>query len=159
MSKAPKMEIRRLADDPEEIGTVARWIYEEWGHLVPGRDLDTAHVKVRQSLGDDDVPLTLVCYLDGVLVGTAGIDSADMATHPELTPWMVSVFVDPSRRRQGIGAALCRRIEDEFQRLNIKTAYLFTPDQENLYARLGWKTLAREDYRGEAVTIMRLDLE
>jgi hypothetical protein len=44
-------------------------------------------------------------------------------------------------------------------RLGVKTAYLFTPDQENLYARLGWKTILREEYRGEQVAIMKLDTE
>ena len=80
MQEEPKMEIRRLADDPGEIGTVARWIYEEWGPLVPGRTIETAHVKIRQSLDGGDVPLTLVCFMDGEMVGTAGIDTADMAT-------------------------------------------------------------------------------
>jgi len=153
------MEMRLLADDPDEIGVVARWLYDEWGTLAPGRSLETAHEKVRQCFGGDELPLTIVCALDGVLVGTAGIDTADMATHPELTPWMVSVYVAQAHRRKGIGSALCRRIEDEFQRLGVQTAYLFTPDQEPLYARLGWKAMSREDYHGESVVIMCLDLE
>ncbi|HUT53135.1 MAG TPA: GNAT family N-acetyltransferase [bacterium] len=152
------MDIRYLTDDPEAIATVAKWIYEEWGHLAPGRTLETAHVKVRQSLGPG-LPLTLLCYVDGALAGTAGIDSVDMSTHPELAPWMVSVFVAPARRRQGIATALCGRIREEFKKLGTRTAYLFTPDQERLYERLGWKTMSREEYRGETVTIMRLDLE
>ena len=151
-----KLDIRYLADDAGEISTVAHWIYDEWGHLVKGRTLETAHVKVRQSLSGSVLPMTLVCYLDGEPVGTAGIDTADMATHPELTPWMVSVFVAPRHRRKGIGTALCKRIAEEFKRLGITTAYLFTPDQEGLYLSLGWKTFLCEEYRGEQVVIMRL---
>ena len=156
MKRSPA-DIRYLSSDPEEISTIAGWIYHEWGHLVEGRTLETAHEKVRQSLGPQDLPLTLVYYLDGKAVGTAGIDTEDMSTHPELSPWMVSVFVEPGHRQQGIGTALCERIQEEFIRLGVKTAYLFTPDQENLYSRLGWKALAKEEYRGEMVTIMRLD--
>ncbi len=148
-----------MADDPAEISVVAQWLYDEWGTLSPGRSLETARAKVRQSFGEDELPLTIVCLIDGVIVGTAGIDTADMGTHPELTPWMVSIYVDPARRRQGVGTALCKRIEDEFHSLGIKTAYLFTPDQEALYARLGWRTISREDYHGEGVVIMRLDLD
>ena len=153
------MDIRYLSDDPEVIATVAKWIYEEWGHLVPGRTLATAHVKIRQSAGSKAIPLTLVCFQNGKPVGAAGIDTADMSTHPELTPWMVSVYVDPPHRRQGIATMLGQRINEEFKKLGVKTAYLFTPDQEKLYARLGWKAWAREEYRGEDVVIMRLDLD
>jgi N-acetylglutamate synthase-like GNAT family acetyltransferase len=153
------IEIKYLSDDPEIISTLARWTYEEWGHLVPGRTLETAHEKVRQSLGPSKIPLTLVASLNGELVGTAGIDTADMSTHPELSPWMVSVYVDPAHRMKGIGTVLCNRIKDEFARLGIKTAYLFTPDQENYYTRLGWKTFLKEEYREEQVTIMKLNLD
>lgn len=152
-------DIRYLSDNDSEILTVAGWLYQEWGRLVEGRTLETAYDKVKQSLGSDEIPMTLLYYLDGNLIGTAGIDHADMSTHPELTPWMVSVYVDPRYRRKGIGTALCQRIIDEFVCLGIKTAYLFTPDQENLYARLGWYTILREEYRGEQVVIMKLDLE
>jgi len=110
-------------------------------------------------VGRKDIPLTLVGYINGRPVGTASIDTADMSTHPELTPWMASIYVDPAFRRRGLGAALCQRISEELTRLGVKSAYLFTPDQEKLYARLGWKPMLREDYRGERVVIMRLDLE
>jgi predicted N-acetyltransferase YhbS len=153
------LDIRLMADDPEQIGAVARWIYNEWGHCRPGRTLATAHEKARQALGGADVPLTLVARKNGMLVGTASIDTRDMSTHPELTPWMASVVVEKAWRGRGIGSALCRRIEVEMRRLGIKTAYLFTPDQEDLYVRLGWKTFLHEDYRGETVAIMRLDLD
>ena len=154
-----KYDIRYLADDNREVSAIANWIYNEWGHMVQGRTIETSHIKVRQSLTDSDLPLTLICHLNGKPVGTAGIDTADMSSHPELSPWMVSVFVHPYYRKKGIGIALCKRIIEEFRRLGITTAYLFTPDQENLYARLGWKTFQREEYRGEQVAIMRLDLE
>lgn len=153
------MEIKYLTDDPEVVSTLAGWIYDEWGHLVPGRTLETAHEKVRQAAGSTGIPLTLVCFLDGEPVGTASIDSADMSTHPELAPWMASVYVKSTMRRQGLGTALCKRVHEELERLGVTTAYLFTPDQEEYYRRLGWKTFLREDYRGESVVIMRLDLE
>jgi predicted N-acetyltransferase YhbS len=154
-----KVEIRYLEDNPEIISTVAKWIYEEWGRLVKGRTLETAHVKVRQALNSRKIPLTLVAFLDNKPVGTVSIDTEDMSTHPELTPWMASVYVDTAYRKRGVGSALCERIKEDFRRLGVKTAYLFTPDQEKLYAGLGWKTISREGYRGEDVVIMRLDFD
>lgn len=151
--------IRFLTNDEREISAVANWIYNEWGHLIKGRTLETAHEKVRQSLSGADMPTTIICFIGEKPVGTAGIDTADMGTHPELTPWMVSVYVEPEYRKRGIGSALCKRIAEEFNRRGIETAYLFTPDQEKLYERLGWKVFLREEYRGEQVSIMRLDVK
>ena len=153
------MEIRYLSDDPAEISTLAGWIYDEWGRANPSRTPETAREKALQSAGRTEPPLTLVCYVDGEMVGTASVDTADMSTHPELTPWMASVYVVPERRGRGIGTALCTRVIDELKRLGVGTAYLYTPDQEKLYQGLGWKTILREEYRGEPVVIMRLDLD
>jgi len=153
-----EMDITYLKDNPEEVSVLAGWIYDEWGKLAPGRTPETAHQKVRQTVGSSEIPLTLMCRVDGKLAGTASIDTADMSTHPDLTPWMASVYVSPEMRRQGIASALCSRIRDELIRLNVKTAYLFTPDQEKLYESFGWKTFLREKYHGEQVVIMRLDL-
>jgi hypothetical protein len=36
--------------------------------------------------------------------------------------------------------------------------YLFTFDQARFYARLGWRELLREEYRGVNVTIMTIRL-
>lgn len=150
--------IRPLSDNAGEVAAVADWIYEEWGSKVPGRTRATAREKVRQALGPDDLPLTLVCRIGGELAGTASIDLDDMSSHPELGPWLASVYVAPAFRRRGVATALCGRIAEEFRRLDIRTAYLFTPDQEGLYRRLGWRVMAREQYRGEQVALMKLDL-
>jgi N-acetylglutamate synthase-like GNAT family acetyltransferase len=153
------IKIDYLVDDPEVVSALAGWIYDEWGHMVPGRTLDTAHEKVRQTVVSKKVPLTLVCYADGKPVGTASIDTEDMDTHPELTPWMASVYVDPNMRKMGIGTALCERTKEELKRLGVATAYLFTPDQEKLYEKMGWKTFLREYYRDEEVVIMKIDIK
>ena len=152
------IQITYLEEGPETVSVLARWYYEEWGRNVPGRTLDTAREKVMQSAGNKEIPLTLVCFREGKPVGTAGIDTADMKTHPELSPWMVSVYVEPEHRGKGLGTALCERVKEEFKRLGVDKAYLFTFDRESLYTRLGWKTILREEYRGEPVAIMRLDL-
>ncbi len=153
------MEIDYLIDDETLISTIAGWIYDEWGKFSPSRTLATAHEKVRQTVGRTAIPLTLVCKVEGKPAGTASIDVADMSTHLELGPWMASVYVVPSMRRRGIGAALCRKIKEELKKQGVERAYLFTPDQEKLYARLGWKPILSEDYRGEPVVVMRLDLD
>ena len=71
------------------------------------------------------------------MVGSASLIAQDMDTRPELSPWLASVYVAAEHRRQGIGSALVRRVAQEAAALGVETLYLFTPDQEHFYARLG----------------------
>ena len=38
----------------------------------------------------------------------------------------------------------------------IETLYLYTPGQEAFYRRLGWEFFEATEFRGHAITIMRL---
>ena len=51
-----------LADCPETIPTLARWFYEEWGHLVPERTLKRNEEQLRQRLNRNKIPLALVAF-------------------------------------------------------------------------------------------------
>jgi len=79
-----------------------------------------------------------------------------MVTRKDLSPWLASVFVPPEHRGKGIGTALTRRIMDEAKALDVGTLYLFTPDRETFYSRLGWTVLERPEYRREQIVIMKL---
>jgi GNAT superfamily N-acetyltransferase len=71
-----------------------------------------------------------------------------------LTPWLGGVFVLPEHRRRGVASALCRAAEEKAWSLGFKALYLFTPDQQSLYARLGWKKAERAVWRGLESDIM-----
>jgi hypothetical protein len=43
------------------------------------------------------------------------------------------------------------------QENGVKRLYLYTPDQEQMYGRLGWQLFSREPYNGTPVTIMAID--
>ena len=57
-------------------------------------------------------------------------------------------------RGQGIASALSLRAFAEAVRLGFERLYLFTPRNETLYARLGWKTFERIEHGGVALTLM-----
>ena len=75
-----------------------------------------------------------------------------------LSPWLASVYVAPPHRRQGIGSALIQRIAQEAAALRFERMYLFTPDQERLYTRLGWTVIDRTTYRGYVQVVMAIHL-
>ena len=71
-------------------------------------------------------------------MGTASLVNDDLDSHHHLSPWLANVFVHPSFRAQGIGAALCRQVVEEAKRLGLRKIYLYTSQQQELYSSLGW---------------------
>lgn len=152
------LRIDYLADHPRLIPTVASWLYDQWGYLYPGASVEDSEARLRPSYNRDTIPLGVIALLDRKPVGVACLVDHDMSTRKDLSPWLASVLVVPEHRGKGIGTALTQRIMDEAKSLGVAVLYLFTPDAEKLYARLGWTVLERTEYRGEQVVIMTIDL-
>lgn len=151
------MELRfeYLPRDEKIIRQVADWLFAAFGSHDPQNTHSRILGQVRERVESDQAPLCLVAYRGDEPVGTLSIIDDDMRTRPEFKPWIADLVVAPDLRGQGIGTALFRRAEDEFRRLQVGTAYLFTWDHEQLYTRLGWKTFIREQYRDDQVAIMK----
>lgn len=152
--------IDTLRNKPHHLMTLARWHHAEWSYLNPRRSFDERVEEMREDLEGKIIPATYIAEDDhGTLLGSASILADDMSSHPELTPWLASVYVDQSQRGKGIGSILVKRVMQHAQDHGIRRLYLYTPDQEQLYARLGWQTLSRELYNGTPVTIMVIDFK
>ena len=152
------MQIDYLADHPGVITTLAHWLHDQWGHLSPGASVERDEARLRTNCNRDRIPLAVVALVDGEPVGVARLVEYDMDIRRDLSPWLSSVFVPAEHRGKGIGTALTRRIMDESKALGVRTCYLFTPDRETFYSRLGWTVLERPEYRGERIVIMKLEL-
>lgn len=150
--------IQRLSADDPNAEIVAGWTFEAWGHLHPGLTLAQAIERTKANCGQASVPSNFVAMQDGTPVGTASLIVDDMSIRRELTPWLASVFVVPEWRGQGIASALVKRVEAEAIESGTRHFYLYTPDQQALYRRLGWKDVESLEYRGETVTLMSRQL-
>ena len=150
-----RIRIARLAGDSPHVPIVAQWVHETWGYLHPGRGLETAIAVLREECGAGGVPSVFAALQGDTPGGTASLGADDMSDRRDLTPWLASVFVPPAWRGRGIASRLVQRVEDEAQAHGVAHFYLYTPDQQPLYRRLGWRDIEARDYRGEAVTIMR----
>jgi N-acetylglutamate synthase-like GNAT family acetyltransferase len=53
---------------------------------------------------------------------------------------------------------LVKRVEVEAIDSGLQHFYLYTPDQQALYRRLGWQDVETLEYRGETVTVMSRQL-
>lgn len=148
------LTITFLADCPEYLSTVSAWVFEEWGEHMPGLSLEDLTRIFSGHLNHDQIPLTLVALLGGQPAGTASIYIHDLDIRPDLSPWLAAVYVAPLYRNQGIGSELVKAVESTAQKLRLNRLYLFTPDQEAFYTRLGWSLLERVVYRNQANVVM-----
>lgn len=151
------MQIAYLADYPHHIPTVAGWLYGEWGRLNPGDSLERRIARLTAHTGRPGIPTTLIALEDDTLLGSASLVQNDLTSHPHLTPFMASVYVDPAHRRRGTASALVQQIMVTTGLLGIATLYLITHDQQRLYQKLGWSAIEDVEYRGELVTVMKVN--
>lgn len=149
-----------LAEFPEVVPTVARWIFDEWGHERPGSSVEALAEDIRAKLDPTRLPIQLIALSDGCPVAVAILKPHEMKdTFPERTPWLGSVVVAPAYRRKGIGSALTRRLEELALSRGFSRLYLQTEHHDGgLYARLGWTTCDRLPYRGYHAHVMTKEL-
>jgi len=153
------MKVGLLADHPHAISTLARWVYDEWGHLMPHVTLDMLIGEFRARTARHAIPETFVALENDEIVGMASLVEDDMGTRPELTPWLAAVYVLPEFRSRGIGLTLVKAAIEEAKALGVERLYLFTPDRVRFYSRLGWKVIEHTQYRGQNVTIMSYEVK
>ena len=149
------MDIRYLVDCRQVIPQIARWLFDEWGRLLPGMSIEGGITRLQERLRRDQRPLTMVAMEAEVAIGTVSLVPFDMETRPDLSPWLASLYVAPDLRRCGIGSALIVAVVREAKRLGIDSLFLFTDSSQALYAKHGWQTVESCLYHNRAVVIMR----
>ncbi len=121
---------------------------------MPGLTAEDMTRIFSEHLNRDRIPLTLIAFLDGQPAGTASIYVHDLPPRPDLSPWLAAVYVAPPFRKRGIGSELVKAVESQAQELQFHRLYLFTPDQERFYTRLGWSVLERLEYWDQTMVVM-----
>jgi GNAT superfamily N-acetyltransferase len=150
-------EIVTIRQNPNLIPQVAHWLWEEWARRK-GRTLDMVTDRLVVRAAAEGPEQTFVVVDGGVPLATASLVVADLASRPDLTPWLASVFVDPSHRGHGHAASLVRRVEEAARAASTGLLWLYTEDAEGLYAKLGWETVGPEIDHAVPVTLMRRQL-
>lgn len=153
-----ELQISNLVNEPHHLPQLAHWHHRQWGYLNPLLTESGRAAKMQAYLKPDLLPTTLVGTCDGVLVGSAALVTCDMDSHPELSPWLASVYVDERWRRCGIGRELVRAVMLLARAGGYDELYLFTDGQQGFYELLGWSELNSEIYREIPVTIMHVAL-
>jgi len=150
----PPVEIAFLADYPEYLEILAGWAFQEWGRNTHGNTPNQVAERYKAYLNRDRVPFTLIALHQGQAAGCASLWLQDLHRRPDLTPWLAAVYVPAERRGLGIGSDLVSGVETAAARLGIPRLYLFTPDKQRFYERLGWELLEYNVHRDKQVAVM-----
>lgn len=68
----------------------------------------------------------------------------DLATRPNLYPWLTNVYVRPDFRGQGIGRLMMETVSEKARLMEIRKLYLCTPLLD-FYEKFGWQQLEKVD--------------
>ena len=151
------MKIDYLADHRKHIPQLAGWLHAQWGYLHENDSVERRAARLESRTTRGGVPVTFVAVDGETLLGSASLVDDDLETRPELTPWLASVYVAPEHRGRGVASALVRRVVDEARDSGVSRLYLWTTDQERLYARLGWMPVERMRFEGEDIVVMAIE--
>ena len=147
------MRLEYLADQASHLALLAQWHFAEFGYLNPANTPARYVERLTASMQKSDLPTTFVALRDGALLGSASLVRQTI-THPHLSPWLSSVYVDPQYRGQGIASALVGRVERAAAEMGSRRIYLFTPSSEKLYASLGWQLMEYSRHHDLRIAIM-----
>ena len=148
------MEVRLVAvsERPDLAPLVAAWRVAAFSHLGTGTVEEATAEILARPVGLEE---TFVLLEGGRPVGTASFVREDMEARPDLTPWIASVFVEPAARGRGHASMLVQHVEAFARAAGVPSLWLYTPDAEAFYLRLGWERVGTEQEKGYAVVLMR----
>ena len=127
---------------------LAQWHTAEWGHLyhpeVWNLSIARHEFAEQRRHGGGRTPTTYVAIADAEqLVGSVSlVDTDDLPGFETQGPWLASLFVEPSRRHQGVGHLLVNHLLTQEPARTAEQVYLFTADHADWYAGWGWRPVA-----------------
>lgn len=149
------IEIGDVPVDPATRRTLAEWSFAEWADDFPDDTLEWYLDLYEHSSQGDGLPVCLAAHVNGRVVGTASlIEDDELPDAAEPGPWVAAVFVEPSSRGRGVGAALVAEATRRGHALGFSEVFLYTESGAEWYAKAGWRAVRVARLSGHPVTVM-----
>jgi GNAT superfamily N-acetyltransferase len=148
------MIIEPLSCHPDRVVELAGLLNEEWFEFAPWSDRERIEKRFVEAASGAAYPKAFLALNDDAVVGTASIKLRALPHHPDRLHWLDEVFVVPDYRGQGIARGLIDAAVDYARNLLAEDLFLYTPDKQALYERLGWAEVDQDQVNGERVSIM-----
>ena len=132
------MEIVRLADRPHLLPQLARGYEAEWPDWYGPAGPGDAAADLTERLRTDRLPIGLVAVEGDTPVGAVALAELSIASHAHLSPWLIGLWVEPRRRRKGLGVRLVSAAVDTARELGVPRLHAATATAASLFERGGW---------------------
>ncbi|MGY4256618.1 GNAT superfamily N-acetyltransferase [Bradyrhizobium sp. USDA 4516] len=151
-------DIRILTAEPGaiEVAICARWRVNSFSMLRTSFEEELR--SLQQFAADRSLGVLLVAKADGAPIGACLLVESEFEPNHDVAPWLTGLFVVPEHRNEGVGTILVRAIEDQARQRGFSRLNLYTSEATGFYARLGWSTADRTNWRGVDATLMVRDL-
>jgi predicted N-acetyltransferase YhbS len=150
------ISISRLCDAFSFAPILASAHAQEWGHLYANWNEEVALADFEMEKEGSDLPTTWVIHqTSGTPMGSVSLVKDDLPGHPNLNPWLASLYVFPEFRGRGLGKLLVQQVLDFLHQQKYPHAYLFTEDQVPFFSKLGFSVARPAQANGHPVTIMK----
>lgn len=150
------IRIESVSDLPELAAQVAEWRVRAFFDHPGGYTVAEMTALILKPPGGPN--RTFVLFDGDRPVGTAGLMRRDLASRPDLTPWLGGLYVEPAFRGRGHATSLVRQVENFTRLLAVPTLWLYTLSADGLYLRLGWQPAGVEQEDGRDVMLMQREL-
>jgi hypothetical protein len=80
--------IKYLADHPDSVAVLARWLFDEWGHHSPDGKVEGMIEGLNGRLNRDRLPLALVGICDGQPVGMESLKLKEVEIRSQYEHWL-----------------------------------------------------------------------
>jgi len=149
------MRIEPLADHQHLILEIAKLLHEEWGAVPPWASSPAIEARLTAGAQWHRAPFTTVALsATSEFLGTASVKLFELPSHHDKSHWLGEVFIPKTLRGRGIGCALINDCVRRSIDVGIQALYLYTPDQQKLYERFGWREVEQAMVDGETVSVM-----
>lgn len=149
------MRIQKLSENMRHLPEIARWLHDDWGSLPSWADLERVRLNLEKRCTESPFPTCFIAVSSAdELLGTASLKLNELANHPDKTHWLGEVYVKSHLRGKGIGTLLTKAVSAYAFAQGADQLFLYTPDQQALYAKLGWRICCSELVNNENVCLM-----
>lgn len=147
------MELIRLTDcQSDAFSCICRWYYH-WLGKENGESPEEVLETMRHSVNTARLPQTFVVLVEGKPAGMYQLAMCDdLATRPDLYPWLINLYVDEAFRGLGAARFMLESVQDTARAAGLEELYLYTK-HKGLYEKFGWEYVetVRNFRKGESL--------
>lgn len=141
-----------LKQRPDAIDKLVLWLHTEWLKTRADTTINPANAFVmrkkhlQRHIGHTQVPATFVALsqksLSSTVIGCVSLTRI-ASRHRKFQQglWVTNLFVVPTARAMGVGAALLRTAEAYAAEIGQTQLYLYTKSSQRYYQCRGWRTV------------------